>query len=310
MAEGFTFTGHGGFFLGRDGLLRPIWRVLLFVVFFGVAVTLVRVVVLGLRGLPADALNHAGYALTNAALLVASWFMLRVFDKRSFRALGLWFYPEWLKEFGLGAAVGAGLIVVVVGAMAAAGAVTYSGWNAKFAAGGLLGLGVLLVSAALFEEIAFRGYGFQRLVDSVGPSVAIAIFAGLFGLAHTNNPAVTVLSSVNTVLAGVLLAVAYLKTRALWLPFGLHWGWNFFLGPISSVPVSGYDFGVRLFEVKVSGPQWLSGGEYGAEGSVILTVVCAAVTVWLWRTRLIGVSPAMQEAIGHQATTMPEAGGG
>jgi len=118
----------------------------------------------------------------------------------------------------------------------------------------------------------------------------------LFGFAHLGNPSATPLSTANTVLAGVLLAAAYLKTRALWLPIGLHWAWNFLMGPVLGLPVSGYRLG-GLPGARVSGPEWLTGGTYGPEGSVVLTVVCAVATVWLWRSRSVAPSTAMQQAL-------------
>jgi len=84
-----------------------------------------------------------------------------------------------------------------------------------------------MLLAAVFEEVAFRGYAFQRMVDAAGPIVAAAVFSGLFGALHLSNPSATPLSTANTALAGVLFSLAYLKTRGLWLPIGLHWAWNF-----------------------------------------------------------------------------------
>ena len=161
----------------------------------------------------------------------------------------------------------------------------------------LLTMAVILLLAAAFEEMAFRGYGFQRMVDAVGPVVATAVFAGLFGAVHIRNPSVTALALVNTALSGVLLSVAYLKTRGLWLPIGLHWAWNFFMGPVFSLPVSGIRVGPMLLRGELTGAKWLTGGAYGPEGGVVLTAACALVIVGLARTRRVSPSPAMEEAL-------------
>ena len=155
----------------------------------------------------------------------------------------------------------------------------------------------LLLFAAANEELLFRGYAFQRLAASVGALWAVLITSALFGAGHLLNPSATPLSTANTVLAGVLLSLAYLKTRALWLPIGLHWAWNFTMGPILGLPVSGLNISPTLFRSEAAGPTWLAGGVYGPEGGLILTLVCLAATLWLARSRKIAPSPAMKEVL-------------
>ena len=101
---------------------------------------------------------------------------------------------------------------------------------------------LLLLSGALLEEAMFRGYPFQRLVEAVGPVWAVVALSALFGAAHLGNPNASGVLSwafLNTIAIGVLLALAYLRTRTLWLPFGIHFGWNFALGFVFGLPVSG-----------------------------------------------------------------------
>src|SRR2546430_16785770 len=107
----------------------------------------------------------------------------------------------------------------------------------------------------------------------------------------------TPLSTANTTLAGVLFSLAYLKTRGLWLPIGLHWAWNFTMGPILSLPVSGMRFGPTLLRSQLTGAKWLTGGAYGPEGGAVTTVVCVAAIFWLARTQRFAPSPAMEEAL-------------
>jgi membrane protease YdiL (CAAX protease family) len=295
-------ASSGNWWLGRDGLVRPIWRALLFVLAAGlllpVAIVLLGDVlkllslgpVVGPRSSPPSArVLMPVYVVANAVLLLVSWVFLRVLDQRSFQALGLWFHTGWARELALGIALGGGLVVVVVALLAGAGWVRYHGWAGDASAGILemARLAVFVGLAAGFEELIFRGYPFQRLVDSVGPLVALLAFSALFGAAHLRNPAATPLSTANTILSGVLLALTYLKARALWLPLGLHWAWNFLMGPVFALPVSGYWFRPPLFRVEISGPAWLSGGNYGPEGSAILTVVSVIAIVWTWRTKAL-----------------------
>jgi uncharacterized protein len=299
----------GSFFLGADLRLRPIWRAVLYAV-AAFAVLVVLQIFAGIiaalfvpevaerlleRQLPPRWFLAMQYVLMNAGLLALAWLFLRAVDQRDWRGLGLWFYPGWGREAALGLGIGAALIAAVTGVLFAGGWVVFSS-RAEPPAEGLLLTGLMLVVAAAFEEILLRGYAFQRLVDAAGKLGAILITSALFGALHIPNPSATALSTANTVLAGVLLAVAYLKTRGLWLPIALHFAWNFLMGPMLGLPVSGYDLG-GLLGTATEGPQWISGGAYGPEGGVVLTVAAVAAVVWLWRSRSISLSPAMQKVL-------------
>ena len=158
---------------------------------------------------------------------------------------------------------------------------------------------VILICGALGEELMFRGYPFQRLEEAIGPVGAIAIFSVLFGIVHLANPGASLWGLINTILIGVVLAIAYLRTRALWLPWGLHFGWNAMLGLVYGLPVSG----LRLFNIVVhtssKGPRWLTGGSYGIEASApgALAVVAGLIVVWKWPVTRLG-----------QPLTFPEQG--
>ena len=174
------------------------------------------------------------------------------------------------RQFLMGLAFGMLLIAICVALVATCG--SYQARAAITAR--TLRLGVeafsLLLTGALLEEVMFRGYPFQRLIEAVGPVWAVTGSAALFAAAHLGNPSAGGLWSwafFNTIAIGVLLAVAYLRTRTLWLPFGIHFGWNFALGFVFGLPVSGLnDFSV-LVKGSIRGPQWLTGGSYGLENS-------------------------------------------
>lgn len=131
------------------------------------------------------------------------------------------------------------------------------------------------------EEVLFRGILFRHLEDFGGTWFALALTSILFGVAHIFNDNATVFSSFAiAVEAGVLLGGAYILTRSLWAPIGLHVAWNFTQSQIFDVPVSGND-GTGLVEAKLSGPELLSGGAFGLEASVIALVIATAAGVWL-----------------------------
>src|SRR5712692_731159 len=287
-------------FLDSAGHVRPLFRALLFVALAYVFLSPVQTTVGALtRGLPQRWFLPLVYVALNAVLLCLTWLFLRALDQRGFRALGLWVGPGWGRELAAGAGIGAALAALVVGGIVVLHGIRYSGLAAANAsiALGILRVGGLLFLAAAYEEILFRGYAFQRLVDALGSWGAVLVVSALFGVSHLRNPAVTPLSTANTVLGGMLFSVAYLKTRALWLPIGLHWAWNFLLGPVLSLCVSGFQFGRPLFQTAIVGPVWLSGGAYGPEGSAVMTVVGVAAVVWLACTRRISPSPAAKEAL-------------
>jgi membrane protease YdiL (CAAX protease family) len=296
-AETDTMFSPRRWFLGDDGSVRPLWRSAMFVI---LSVSLYLLIVPSLysatRGWPKELGWPLRSAVLSVAFLLETWLLLAFFDRRSFRTLGLWFYTGWAREFAAGIAVGAALMGSVVLAMAAARAVTYHAFAADELTG-VLTWAVILLLAATMEEVLFRGYGMQRLIEAIGEPGGVLVFSALFAALHMSNPGSTTISSVNTFLAGILLSLAYLKTRALWLPIALHWSWNFLQGQVFSLPISGFNFGPRLFKTEVSGPQWISGGSYGPEGSIVLTVVCILAILWMGQTKAICTSPAMEEGL-------------
>jgi hypothetical protein len=142
-------------------------------------------------------------------------------------------------------------------------------------------LGVIIFGA-LAEELMFRGYPFQRLIEGIGPTGAIVVFSMLFGVVHLSNPGATAWGLVNTIAIGILLSVAYLRTGALWMPWGFHLAWNSTLGLLLGLPVSG----LRLFNVAVHttalGPKWLTGGSYGIEASIpgACAIILGLIIIW------------------------------
>lgn len=195
-------------------------------------------------------------------------------------AAGLPFDREALRDSALGILIGMGAVSVVVGIVEVGGRVRFA-YTGFHPAALLLGLWTL-VAAAMVEEVTFRGYPLHRLMEAVGAPAAIVVTSCLFGLAHLRNPHASVLGAVNTAEIGVLLALGYVRTRSLWVPWGIHFGWNLALGMGYGLVVSGYsDFSAAIVG-SVQGPHWLTGGGYGIEASVTTSVVIlAAIAVLL-----------------------------
>jgi uncharacterized protein len=138
----------------------------------------------------------------------------------------------------------------------------------------------VFVPAAVHEELLFRGYAFQKL-RAWRRGLALVGVAMLFALLHAGNTSVTVLGLTNVFLGGVLLGLAYERYLRLWFPIGLHLAWNVTTGPVLGHEVSGYEAARSLFVEKGSGPIWLTGGEFGIEGSALMTVVEVAAILLL-----------------------------
>jgi hypothetical protein len=194
-------------------------------------------------------------------------------QREPLKAMGLARRPGWGKEVAIGSALGwAGMVacvlpIVLIGGMV----VTFYTTRRQFALI-FLDLAILAV-AALAEEVAFRGYPFQRLIEATNPTTATLAVSVLFGLIHLGNPGATTASTMVTIFAGFLLAVAYLRTRALWVGWGFHFTWNATMGILFGLPISGITNFSPVIATNTVGPLWITGGDYGPEGSLICAVV-------------------------------------
>lgn len=215
------------------------------------------------------------------AILAYRYYVGRI-EKRPVAELsraGMW------RELGAGALLGASLFTIVIAVLAAAGAYRIAGQGAVAGA-----LAMLAASAgtAVVEEIVFRGIVFRLVESATGTLVAVLVSATIFGALHALSPHPTPLGLVAIVLeAGILLAGAYVLTRRLWLAIGLHAAWNFTQGGVFGTAVSGTASN-GLLTGTLDGPEWLTGGAFGPEGSVVSIVVClvAAAALFLRARRL------------------------
>jgi membrane protease YdiL (CAAX protease family) len=132
------------------------------------------------------------------------------------------------------------------------------------------------------EEILFRGFGFQSLLRVWGPHTTVFTVGALFAALHGANPNSTWLGILNTAGFGILFGYAFLRSGDLWMPIGLHFGWNFAL-PLFGVNVSGLTMRLTGFEMRWNASPVWSGGEYGPEGSILTTAVLLALSLFIWK---------------------------
>jgi len=253
--------------------VRPIWRFLVAAIFIQATDWVAGNLTYRLFPTHPILQNVLYRSLGAVILLVGFHFMVRVLDEAEgaevFPAMGL--RPKGaFREMATGALLGASMISVAVAGIAVGGGYGFQLSLDATALRRFAEVVLLLLIGAAYEELSFRGYAFQRLTMAVGPLAAIALFSLWFGKVHLGNPhsgGVWSWAFLNTIAVGVLLAVAYLRTRALWMPIGLHFGWNFTLGTLFGLPVSGLDLFSVLVHGQTYGPKWLTGGNYGVEAS-------------------------------------------
>jgi len=223
-------------------------------------------------------------AIRNAVLTVVVFALgLWLLERKRPRDAGLGLAGS-VSETARGFAIGALLLTAVTGVLALTGSYQLLGW-AEIPAGttrvAMFGRAlVLFLAVAIFEEVAVRGIVFRQLEQAIGTWLAIVASALFFGFGHRSNPGATWVSSVAIAIeAGGLLAAAYVATRSLWLPIGLHWAWNLFEGPVWGSPVSGIGLPV-LANARFPGPRMLTGGDFGPEAGLPAMVLGAALGLW------------------------------
>ena len=208
-------------------------------------------------------------------LVVGYAAMARAFNRQRepIRAMGLVFRPGWQREFGLGAALGWGMLLASILPLVLSGGLIITFWAVPRQFGILVIDLLILAVASLAEEVAFRGYPFQRLIDAIGPTLATIVFSFVFAAVHMFNPGANRASFLITVFSSWLLSVAYLRTRALWVCWGWHFAWNASMCALFGLPVSGITQFSPVIQSNTVGPVWMTGGDYGPEASAVTAVV-------------------------------------
>lgn len=220
-------------------------------------------------------LKKAGALLLSIVVVSAYSAYVRLVEKRPVAELS---GPHAVRELGAGMLLGALLLSVTIGVLAALGVYQVMGHNGWLA---MLATVPGFILAAVLEEVVMRGVVFRILEQSLGSWIALALSAAIFGALHLLNPGTTLLNAGAVMLeAGILLAAAYMLTRRLWLCIGIHFAWNFTQGGIFSAAVSG-GATTGLLQAKLVGAEWLTGGAFGVEASAVALVVCTSVALLL-----------------------------
>jgi membrane protease YdiL (CAAX protease family) len=204
-------------------------------------------------------------------------------------SIGLRMNGRFFVEFAIGALFGAALIMTIALTIKLFGGFAWErGQQATL--GGLFYMLVPGLAVSVFEELTFRGYIFQRAMRGIGRTYALLLFALVFVAAHWGNPGMEgttkLMGSLNIGLASLLLGLAWIKTKSLALPFGIHLGWNWVQGPLLGFGVSGHQLQSYWEPTFNDMPQWFTGGSFGLEaslpGAIVCAMACAGFAAW-WR---------------------------
>jgi membrane protease YdiL (CAAX protease family) len=245
-------------------------------------------------------LPWAGTLITGAltsfgAAALANAISVRIYERGRLEDIGL-SSPNSGRNSAIGFAAGALSALIVAGIPLLLGLARLepapdqpANWRS------LVFVSFVLLMGAMGEEMLFRGYAFQVLLRRWGPFATILPTAVLFASAHSGNPDAGWLPLLNTFLWGVLFGLCFLRSGDLWLPIGLHFGWNWTL-PLFGVNLSGFTMSVTGYRMSWSaGPLW-SGGGYGLEGS-LLTLLILPLTAWaLWKAPVGVTRPYLLES--------------
>jgi membrane protease YdiL (CAAX protease family) len=206
-------------------------------------------------------------------------------DRKTVYSLG------WeLKNYGSHALIGLFAAVAIIGTgtfiLIAFNYLRFTGWfiNGQDL---FISLGIM-VFVAIAEELVFRGYVLNNLMQSTNRYAALAISALIFGIAHATNPNFSWLAFTNIILAGFILGINYIYTQNLWYAVVFHFAWNFLQGPIVGYEVSGLNF-QSIFQMEINGNEIITGGKFGFEGSIVasaLVIIATLIQAYVYERKL------------------------
>jgi membrane protease YdiL (CAAX protease family) len=275
--------------------LRAGWRLVLQSILLLVVLSMVSIAVVIVASIVGydlgnlEPLSLMDLIPTAVAMTLAVGIARRLLDRRSFASLGFHLGRRAPLDVLVGFLISGVMMGVVYVAEAGAEWLRFDGWAWETIpasrvvlglASGLLGF----VVVGYQEELLSRGYHLQNIRDGMGTGWGVLLSSLIFALMHLGNPNVTWYSTLlGLIAAGYFLAYGWVRTRQLWLPIGIHIGWNFFEGNVFGFPVSGIDL-VGLIHQTPTGPVAITGGLFGPEAGLIIlpAMGIGAVLIWLY----------------------------
>lgn len=259
------------------------------------------------------AITAAAYFVSHSSnrSLVVAYGMVATVSILAYLAATRWIERRPQSDFSLGHAVpvliagvlvGIAMFALVMAILWVAGAYRAAGWNGAYQLGVAF---VFWLAVATQEEILFRALLFRLGAKIIGTWGALILSAVVFGGVHGANADATLTGLCSVALAGAMLGAAYAATGRLWVPIGIHTGWNFAEGSLFGTEVSGNNLGPGLILGKLDGPVILTGGKFGPEASIVTVAVVLAVALYFaWRiVKLRRAEPPIWSAPRDVATS-------
>ena len=274
--------------------LRAGWRLVIQTIMFLLFGTIIFIVVslLGFESGSGSTALISEQVFNLIAVTGSVYIARRWLDKRSFESLGL----KWNQQALVDVLAGIGIVLVQMGfiyiLMLGLNWLSFEGFAWEFdplneVIAGVLIFFVVFIFVGWNEELLSRGYHLQTIASGINLFWGIIISSAVFGLLHLGNPNATWVSAAGIFFAGIYLAYGYVRTKQLWLPIGLHIGWNFCEGVVFGFPVSGLDI-YALTRIEVTGPEIWTGGAFGPEAGLIVLpslLLGAGLIYWFTRNR-------------------------
>ena len=258
----------------------PVWaRITLIIIAYTIFTGLFQILAMLLAGIPLHLPDGkgiiniqqqaflSGFGLIPLAIIIYTF--RRFLDRKSISTIGF-SIKNRISDLGAGFIIA--LIFMVGGSLILYATNEIGLSSIPFKVSGIIFSFILFVFVALNEEILFRGYILNNLLDSTNKYVALLISALIFSMLHSLNPNFSFIAFINILLAGIILGSTYIFTRNLWFPISLHLFWNFFQGPVMGYSVSGMKI-ESIFKVNLTGSELINGGQFGFEGSLVCTLL-------------------------------------
>lgn len=211
------------------------------------------------------------FGISCVVILLVTWLVRKTIDKKCFKSLGFSFF-----NYKVEAAIGFTTAIAILGfgtlLLVASGSIRFIGFESSYSQ--IFAI-LLMIAVAVSEEVMFRGYILNNLMQSVNKWAALSISSIFFALVHLANPGISLLAIFNIAAAGFLLGINYIYTKNLWFSIFFHFSWNYFQGSILGYKVSGLPMSGGFQQI-ISGADWLTGGIFGFEGSVLCSILLTA----------------------------------
>lgn len=279
----------------ESGRVRAGWRIL---GFLGILYVIALPMLFGLRAAIGFSKSSPLVIVIIAVSATAAVLLARRFiDGRSVTSLGLQVRARSVLDVIVGffiSAVLAGSVFAVLSLLGAIDEIRLASFSATALRALVLSLAIMAL-VSFWEELVFRGYLLQNMAEGLGLAAAITVSCFLYGLLHAMNPNASLLSSAIIVLFGYLRIYGLLTTGQLWLSMGMHWGWNFCQATIFGFAASGHAEEWTLIRHEIVAPEWLSGGNFGPEASIVTIpfVLLALLAMRAWsRSRILQDAPS------------------